>query len=55
MVVTTKLKYDDSSNYQVIMMVQNFQKFPILLISEARSAEIVQTTTAMRFLFARDT
>ena len=61
MEVTTNLKYaSSSSNYYVFMMLQNLKKLnvevlQILRISEARNAELMQTTTAKRLLFARDT
>ena len=62
MVVTTNHKCANSSlNYYVIMMVQNLEKISkskisqFFRISEARSAELKQTTTAKRLLFAQDT
>ena len=60
MVTNTNLRYTYSSlDYYVIMMLQNFKKILKLkfsnffFISEARSAELKQTTTAKRWLFTK--
>ena len=50
MVTNANLKYANTSNYYVIMMLQNLKKIPTIdnfqffRISEARSAELKQTT-----------
>ena len=62
MITNTNLKYaNSSSNYNVIMMLQKLKKIKNLKISnffrisEARSAELKQATTAKRLLLAKDT
>ena len=60
MVTNTNLKYAySSSNYYVIIMIQNLKKFKLEnfqknRIPEALNANLKQTTTAKRLLFARD-
>ena len=59
MVTNTNLKYaKSSSNYYVIMMLQNLKKnrnFQFYRIPEARSAELKEITTSKQLLFARET